>query len=160
MSTNLINSKTMNDIAILLYTQKDNSSNIISWIINHKIITLLIIIICYFIYKKYNAITNENFIYEYKNENINNKYQLIPDNSMDTPYIRPTMNPSYPISQQQNYVRYLPNEYPYEGLDGVLHDYSNKQLKNGSVLTDQGIQDINYTYTPIIQEQYKGPIYK
>ncbi len=158
---NLVSPKTFNDVTLFLYNQKYKDNNIFSWILNHKVITLIIIaIIIYCIYKYY-QMNKENFIFEYKNTlNKDNEYQLTADNSMDTPYIRPTFNPSFPVKNQTNYVRYLPDEYPRQTIDNQLIDNSGKLIKNGGILPDQGINDINYTYMPYELEQFKGPIYK
>ena len=48
MNTNLINSKTMNDIALLLYNQKNKESGLFTWILEHKILTIIICVIIYF----------------------------------------------------------------------------------------------------------------
>ena len=161
MNTNLINSKTMNDIALLLYNQKNKETGLFTWILEHKILTIIICVIIYFIYKKYKELSTENFMFEFKNTlGKDNKYHITADNSMATPYIRPTMNPTIPINNQTSYVRYLPNEYPYKKIDGLLNDHSGKLVKNGSILPDQGIPDMNYTFTPIPGEQNKGPQYR
>lgn len=53
MNTNLVNSKTLNDIALLLYTQKGNETGIFAWIKEHKIISFIILCIIIFIWYKY-----------------------------------------------------------------------------------------------------------
>ena len=103
----------------------------------------------------------ENFMFEFNNTlNDDNEYQLTADNSMNTPYIRPTFNPSYSVKSQQSYVRYLSSEYPRQkGDKNILVDNSNKLIKNGGILPDQGISGINYGFSPIIKPQNKGPDY-
>lgn len=151
----------MNDAALYLYNQK-KETGIFTLISEHKIITLIIIcIIIFFIYQYYQMNKqNENFMFEYKNTlNKNNEYHLDADNSMNTQYIRPTFNPYFPVSKQTNYVRYLQDEYPRQTIDNQLIDNSNKLIKNGGILPDQGLNDINYIFTPYELEQFKGPIY-
>ena len=173
MNTNLVNSKTLNDIALLLYTQKGNETGIFAWIKEHKLLTFIIICIIIFLWYKYREIQKnlnkrswinekpkqENFMFEFKNTlNDNDEYQLEADNSMNDPYIRPTFNPSYSVRSQQSYVRYLPSEYPRQS-GNFLVDNSGKLVKNGGILPDQGISDMKYDYSPIIGQQNKGPDY-
>ena len=193
MNTNLINSKTLNDIALLLYTQKGNETGIFAWMKEHKIITFIIICIIIFLWYKYKELQKnpnkrswidelkpsqnlndnntfynkeinpgqENFMFEFKNTlNDENEYQLTADNSMNELYTRPTFNPNYSVKNQQSYVRYLPSEYPRQkGDKNILVDNSNKLIKNGGILPDQGISDMNYGFSPIIGQQNKGPDY-
>ena len=160
MNTNLIASKTLNDIALLLYTQKNNETGIFAWIKEHKLITFIIICIIIFLWYKYKQITlKENFMFEFKNTlNDNHEYQLQADNSMTEPFIRPTFNPNYSVRSQKSYVRYLPNEYPRQSGNQLV-DNSGKLIKNGGILPDQGISDISYEFSPIIRPQHKGPDY-
>ena len=184
MNTNLVNSKTLNDIALLLYTQKGNETGIFAWIKEHKIISFIILCIIIFLWYKYKELQKnpnkkswidnlrhtqdlnndpkqENFMFEFNNTlNDENEYQLNADNSMNTPYIRPTFNPNYSVKSQQSYVRYLPSEYPRQKSDtNILTDNSGKLIKNGGILPDQGISGINYDFSPIIGQQNKGPDY-
>lgn len=194
MNTNLVNSKTLNDIALLLYTQKGNETGIFAWIKEHKIISFIIICIIIFLWYKYRELQKnpnkkswindlghtqnlnnndnifynkemdpkqENFMFEFKNTlNDDNEYQLTADNSMTEPYTRPTFNPNYSVKSQQSYVRYLPSEYPRQkGNKNILVDNSGKLIKNGGILPDQGISGINYGFSPIIEQQNKGPDY-
>jgi len=113
MNTNLVNSKTLNDIALLLYTQKGNETGIFAWMKEHKIITFIIICIIIFLWYKYRELQKnpnkrswiddninnkelndnpkqENFMFEFKNTlNDNDEYQLDADNSMNDPYTSP-----------------------------------------------------------------------
>ena len=184
MNTNLVNSKTLNDIALLLYTQKGNETGIFAWIKEHKIISFIILCIIIFLWYKYKELQKnpnkkswidnlkhtqdlnndpkqENFMFEFNNTlNDENEYQLNADNSKNTPYIRPTFNPNYSVKSQQSYVRYLPSEYPRQKSDtNILTDNSGKLIKNGGILPDQGISGINYGFSPIIGQQNKGPDY-
>ena len=158
MNTNLVNSKTLNDIALLLYTQKGNETGIFAWIKEHKIISFIILCIIIFLWYKYKELQKnpnkkswidnlrhtqdlnndpkqENFMFEFNNTlNDENEYQLNADNSMNTPYIRPTFNPNYSVKSQQSYVRYLPSEYPRQkGDTNILTDNSGKLIKNLAV---------------------------
>lgn len=186
MNTNLVNSKTLNDIALLLYTQKGNETGVFAWMKEHKIITFIIICIIIFLWYKYRELQKnpnkrswindlghtqnlndnpndnpgqENFMFEFKNTlNNNNDYQLDADNSMNEPYIRPTFNPGYSVRSQKSYVRYLPSEYPRQSGNHLV-DNSGKLVKNGGILPDQGISGMKYDFSPVIGQQNKGPDY-
>ena len=54
----------------------------------------------------------------------------------------------------------MQDEYPRQTIDNQLIDNSNKIIKNGGILPDQGINDINYTFMPYEIEQNKGPFYR
>lgn len=170
MSNRLLDPSVTNQLLLMSYNNRENTIGIFGWINNHRILTILIICIIFYIYLYYQS-HKENFIYDYhnvtysdhKNNNHNEKkyykYNTILDKSNTRKFIRPTFNPHYPVAIQNSYVRYLPNEHVYQTPDGKLKDHSNKLIKNGSVVTDEGIQNISYIQLPDSGIQFKGPEY-
>lgn len=126
---------------------------------NIYIFAIIAMIVCFLMYRYFKHTKPRNELYDNTTINNPNKTWLSEDDQyirgvrvfggMDHPkerIARPTFNPSIPISKQQSYVNYLPDEIPVD---------VNGQLKN-NILPMEYIAPQNNSNNI----QYGGPIYK
>ena len=120
-------------------------------------------IILFLLYRYYMKKRKEK-MENYRNSDANDSYDI--NEFQNKPFVRPTMNPYYPIKKQQNYSLYPPNKMPFK-LDGKNIDFirdSNEldqKVINGRDLREDGVpaQVYKYTYPNYGSHQSVGNCY-
>lgn len=115
----------------------------------------IVIILIFLIYRYYhNKHKSENFNYIMSsngkhqlgimNANERNKFGGMDD--FNERIARPTFNPSIPVSNQQSYVNYMPDQIPL--------------LLNGELINNEQSNNYNVPMNDVNRYQYTGPFYR
>lgn len=116
---------------------------------NFLLILFVVGIIIFLTYRYYMKKQKEPFRNnDYNNDDIDDTFDLL--QFQNKKFVRPTMNPIYPINKQQNYALYPNNKMPFKA-DGVnvsyVRDFTNDDQKvvSGRDLRDVGVPAQNFT---------------